>query len=80
MASRPKRPTAATPPPAAQKAMQAAVQAHRAGDLEKAIGLYRRAVKAAPGIAPWHYNLGIALKAAGQNQGAVLALTAAVRA
>lgn len=80
MALRPKRPTAATPPPAAQKTMQAAVQAHRAGDLERAIGLYRQAVKAAPGIAPWHYNLGIALKAAGQTKNAASALSAAVRA
>ena len=80
MASRPKRPTATTPSAFAQKAMQAAVTAHKAGRLRQAIVLYRRAVKAAPGIAPWHYNLGIALKAAGQGKGAELALAAAVRA
>ena len=79
MASRPKRPKA-NPPPAAVQAMQAAVQAHRAGRLAEAVTLYRQAAKAAPAMAPAHYNLGLALRASGQPRAAEQALTAAIKA
>lgn len=79
MASRPKRPKS-NPPPAALQAMQAAVQAHRAGRLPDAVALYRQAVKAAPMMAAAHYNLGVALRASGQVKAAERALLDAVKA
>jgi len=77
-----KRPSAArraAPPPAALKAMQAAIAAHRAGRLADAIQAYRTAVRAWPAFAEAHHNLGIALKSAGQARAAEKALCEAVR-
>jgi tetratricopeptide (TPR) repeat protein len=61
------------------QAMQAAIQAHRAGDLQLAIQAYRAAIRAAPTFAEAHHNLGIALKALGQGMAAEKALREAVR-
>lgn len=77
-----KRPSAArraAPPPAALKAMQTAVMAHRANRLGDAIQAYRAAIRAAPDFAEANHNLGIALKAAGQPRAAEKALAQALK-
>ncbi len=59
--------------------MQTAVAAHRAGRVGDAIQAYRAAVRAAPGFAEAHHNLGVALKAAGQIKAAEKALVQALK-
>lgn len=53
-------------------------QAEKDGTLEEACRLYREAVKAAPGYARAHLNLGIGLEAAGDADGAVKSYEAAL--
>ena len=69
----------APPPPAALRAMRQAINAHRQGQLADAISGYRVAVREAPAFAEAHYNLGVALKAAGQAKAAERALSDALK-
>jgi len=62
----------------ARKAFAAGLQAQRAGDLDRAIARYGKAVELDPFYAAASYNLGLALKAAGKLQPAADALRAAV--
>jgi SAM-dependent methyltransferase/tetratricopeptide (TPR) repeat protein len=92
MPSRPRRPSTAigqlpsgspqsgtVPSHASIVAMRAAIAAHRAGQLEEAIGHYRQAVRHTSHFPQGHYNLGLALKAAGKVKAAEAALTEALR-
>ena len=52
---------------------------HQSGQLEEAIGIYRRAAAIAPDYAEIHNNLGNALRSAGQTTDAVASLRRAAK-
>ena len=80
MSSRPKKKKPpANPAQDVTQAMQAAMHAHRNGNLKEAVNQYRRVVAADPAAPQPQYNLGLALKGLGKLEGAEKAFSAAIR-
>lgn len=57
---------------------EAGIQAYRAGDLDRAAALIAKAIAGNGGIASFHYNLGIVLKALGRLDGAAASYERAI--